>query len=149
LHLQGRENQAFFYPNANPCIKVNLLNGQKPEQLSGYPNVITRLQSAEINVAGAKAWILQAEASQLVFFEFQADTKVPVHSHSYPQWGIVVDGKMELTVDGNPLMCEKGSEYLIPAGAKHYARFLKRTRVMDYFSEKSRYKFRTPQTSTT
>ncbi len=115
------------------------MNSQKPNQLSGYPDVITRLPSAEISVEGAKAWILQAVASQLVFFEFQAGMKVPEHSHTYPQWGIVIDGKMELTVDGTPLMCEKGDEYLIPAGAKHYAMFLKRTRVMDYFSEKSRY----------
>ena len=91
------------------------MNGQKPEQLSGYPNVITRLPSAEINVESAKGWILQAEASQLVFFEFQADTKVPEHSHNYPQWGMVIDGKRELAVDGKPLMCEKGDEYLIPA----------------------------------
>ena len=122
------------------------MNGRKPKQLSGYPNVITRLPSAEINVEGAKAWILQAETSQLVFFEFQAGTKVPEHSHSYPQWGIVIDGKMELTVDGKPLMCEKGDEYLVPAGAKHHAKFLKRTRVMDYFSEKNRYKPKKPQT---
>jgi quercetin dioxygenase-like cupin family protein len=53
---------------------------------------------------------------------------------------MVIDGKMELVVEGKPLVCEKGSEYLIPAGAKHSARFLKRTRVMDYFSEKNRYK---------
>jgi quercetin dioxygenase-like cupin family protein len=118
---------------------------RKPKQLSGYPDVITHLPSAEINIEGAKAWILQAEASQLIFFEFQADTKVPEHSHSYPQWGMVLDGKMELTVEGKPLMCEKGDEYLIPAAAKHYAKFLKRTRVMDYFSEKSRYKVKEPQ----
>jgi quercetin dioxygenase-like cupin family protein len=116
------------------------LNRQKPKQLSGYPDVVTRLPPAEINVEGARAWILQAEASQLVFFEFQADTKVPDHSHNYPQWGMVIDGKMELTIDGKPLMCEKGTEYLIPSGARHSARFLSRTRVMDYFSEKSRYR---------
>jgi quercetin dioxygenase-like cupin family protein len=116
------------------------LSGQKPEQLSGYPKVITCLPAAEINIEGAKGWILQAEATQLVFFEFQVGTKLPEHSHSYHQWGMVIDGKMELTVDGIPRMCKKGNEYLIPAGAKHYATFLKRTRVMDYFSEKTRYK---------
>ncbi len=115
------------------------LSNQKPKRLSTYPNVITQLPPAEISIEGAHAWILQAGASQLVFFEFQADTKVPEHSHIYQQWGMVVDGKMELTVDGIPLMCEKGDEYLIPSRVKHHARFLKRTRVMDYFSEKSRY----------
>ncbi len=111
----------------------------KPKQLDSFPNVITILPQAEIAVEGAKAWILQSDASQLVFFEFVEGTKVPEHSHTYLQWGIVVDGKMELTVNGVMLTCEKGDEYLIPIGSKHHARFLKPTRVMDYFSEKSRY----------
>ena len=62
------------------------------------------------------------------------------HSHSYTQWGMVVKGKMELTIDGKPFTCVEGTEYLIPAGAKHNARFLEPTRVFDYFSEKERYK---------
>jgi quercetin dioxygenase-like cupin family protein len=112
---------------------------------SSYPDVITRLPEADIPFEGVRAWILQADTSQLVFFEFEADAKVPEHSHSYPQWGMVIAGKMELTIDGKPLMREKGSEYLIPAGAKHFARFMSRTRVMDFFSEKNRYKPKTPQ----
>jgi len=116
------------------------MNGFRGQQTSGYPDVITCLPKAEIRIDGAKAWILQADASQLVFFEFEPDTRVQEHSHSYSQWGVVLDGKMELTVDGKPLICEKGSEYIIPAKVKHSARFLSRTRLMDYFSEKNRYK---------
>jgi quercetin dioxygenase-like cupin family protein len=112
----------------------------KPKQLNGFPTVIRSLPRADIHVEGARAWILQSETSQLVFFEFEATAKVPEHSHTYPQWGIVVDGKMELDIDGEQWVCEKGTEYLIPAGAKHFARFLSQTRVMDYFSEKRRYK---------
>jgi hypothetical protein len=89
---------------------------------------------------GAKAWILQADTRQLVFFEFEPDAKVPEHRHGYPQWGMVIDGKMELNIDGKPRICEKGDEYVIPAGAKHFACFPCRTRVMDLFSEKNRYK---------
>ena len=37
-------------------------------------------------------------------------------------------------------ICEKGDEYVIPAQAKHYAKFLTKSRVMDLFSEKNRYK---------
>jgi quercetin dioxygenase-like cupin family protein len=105
-----------------------------------YPGVITLLPRAEIRVEGAKAWILQSEGSQLVFFEFEEGAKVPEHSHNYPQWGMVVAGEMDLVVNGTSRKCVKGSEYVIPAGAKHFVRFLKRTRVMDYFSEKNRYK---------
>ena len=116
------------------------MGNNKIQHVSGYPEVITRLPEAEIPFEGVKAWIMQADVRQLVFFEFEADAKVPEHSHSYPQWGMVIDGGMELTISGKPRVCEKGDEYVIPAGEKHSARFLSRTRVMDYFSEKNRYK---------
>lgn len=115
------------------------LDKAKVQKASGYPEVITRLPEAEIAFEGAKAWIMQAELSQLVFFEFEPDKQLPAHSHSYAQWGIVVDGEMELNVDGEPRICRKGDEYLIPAGALHSAKFFQRTRVMDFFSEKNRY----------
>jgi len=121
-------------------LVVTHLNNTKTRHKQGYPEVITCLPEADIQFEGVKAWILQANTRQLVFFEFEADANVPEHSHGYPQWGMVKDGKMELTINGKPRICEKGDEYVIPAGAKHSARFLSRTRVMDLFSEKNRYK---------
>jgi len=122
---------------------VKHLDNIKSQHTSGYPEVITSLPEAEMPFEGVKAWILQADARQLVFFEFEDYAKVPEHSHGYPQWGMVIDGKMELTINSKPRICEKGGEYVIPAGAKHSATFLSRTRVMDLFSEKNRYKPKT------
>jgi quercetin dioxygenase-like cupin family protein len=119
---------------------VTHLNNTTNQRKVGYPEVITRLPEADMQFEGVRAWILQADTSQLVFFEFEANAKVPEHSHTYPQWGMVIDGKMELTISGKPRIREKGDEYLIPAGAKHFAAFPCRTRVMDFFSEKNRYK---------
>jgi quercetin dioxygenase-like cupin family protein len=119
---------------------VTYLNNTRNQRKKGYPEVITCLPEADVQFEGVKAWILQSDARQLVFFAFKAGAKVPEHSHSYPQWGMVIDGKMELTINETPRICEKGDEYLIPAGAKHFARFPRRTRVMDFFSEKNRYK---------
>ena len=110
------------------------------QKVSCYPDVITRLPAAEVACKGGKAWILQAESSQLVFFQFERGTDMPAHSHNYMQWGIVVDGEMELTIDGKPQRFKKGDEYLVPAGKLHSAKFFDATRVMDYFSEKNRYK---------
>jgi quercetin dioxygenase-like cupin family protein len=117
----------------------------KVQKVSDYPEVITRLPEAEIAFEGAKAWILQAESHQLVFFQFKRGMELPAHSHSYDQWGIVVDGEMELTVAGEPRVCRKGDEYLVPAGATHSAKFFQPTRVMDFFSEKNRYKPKQPR----
>ena len=107
---------------------------------SGYPKVITSLPEADIQFRGIRAWILQGEKTQLVFFEMESSAVVPEHTHGYPQWGMVIDGEGELIIDGKSMICTKGTEYLVPAGAKHYARFNKKTRVVDFFSEKSRYK---------
>ena len=112
----------------------------KGRDRQGFPEVITRLSEADIHFKGVKAWILQGEKQQLVFFEMELSAKVPEHSHDYPQWGIMIEGKMELIIEGKPRICEKGDEYVIPAQAKHYARFLTASRVIDYFSERNRYR---------
>jgi quercetin dioxygenase-like cupin family protein len=106
----------------------------------GYPKVITDLPEADIPFKGVKAWIVQTESRQLVFFEMQPDAVVPEHSHGYPQWGMLIEGGMNLTVDGKTRIIRKGDEYLIPAHAKHSVTFLAKTRVLDLFLEKTRYK---------
>ncbi len=115
------------------------MNNIIAQRINGYPEVITCLPEAEMKFEGVKAWILQADTRQLVFFDFEAGAKVPEHSHSYAQWGMVIEGKMELTINGKSRICRRGFEYLIPASAKHSVRFFCGTRVMDFFSEKNRY----------
>jgi len=109
----------------------------------GYAKVITDFPEADVQFEGIKAWILQGEAHQLVFFQMEANAIVPEHSHGYPQWGMVIEGEMELTIKGKTRNCKKGDEYLIPAGAKHRARFLEKSRVIDLFSERTRYQTKT------
>jgi quercetin dioxygenase-like cupin family protein len=123
----------FIFPGVKRLSKTNV------KKISTYPDVITSLPEAKVACEGGKAWILQAESTQLVFFQFENGADMPAHSHIYTQWGMVIDGEMELTIDGKPQRFKKGDEYLVPAGKSHSARFFKNTRVMDYFSEKNRY----------
>jgi len=96
------------------------------------------LPEAITQVKGIKAWVLQSAAHQLVFFEMEPHAQVPVHSQSSPQWGIMLKGKMRLTIDGKTHFIRKGDEYVIPAKAKHHATFPSKSRVIDFFSEKAR-----------
>ena len=105
----------------------------------GYHPVITGFPQADIQFEDIKAWILQAQEHQLVFFEMESTAQVPEHSHNYPQWGIVIEGEMRLTIDGETITCRQGDEYIIPANSKHYAVFSQKTRVVDLFSERTRY----------
>jgi quercetin dioxygenase-like cupin family protein len=120
---------------------LNVVKGKQPRE---YPEVITRLPKADIKFKGVRAWLLQGEKHQLVFFEMKTSARVPEHSHDYDQWGFMVQGKMELTVNGEKRIVESGDEYIIPAKAKHSAKFLIKSRVIDFFSEKSRYKAKSP-----
>jgi quercetin dioxygenase-like cupin family protein len=104
-----------------------------------FPRIITDLPEAEIGYKGVRGWIAQGENHQIVFFQIEASGEVPLHSHTSPQWGIVVEGKMELTVAGIPKVYEKGDEYFIPAHTEHSAKFLTTVRVLDFFDEKARY----------
>jgi len=106
----------------------------------GFPKPITELPEADIQFNGARGWIAQGENHQIVFFEMGPRSQVPEHSHKYSQWGIVVEGRMELTIGDETKVYEKGDEYLIPARTKHSARFLSEVRVLDFFGEKMRYK---------
>lgn len=121
-------------------LRVDHLDDRKGKPTRGFPKVITDLPEADVQFKGIRAWIAQGEKHQIIFFEMESWAEVPEHSHEYPQWGIVVDGKMKLTIDGRARICEKGDEYVIPARAKHYAEFLSKSRVIDLFSEKMRYR---------
>lgn len=116
------------------------MDGSMRKPARGYPEVIVRLPEADIQFKGIRARILQGEKHQLVFFEMEPSAQVPEHCHDYDQWGMMIEGRMELTINGETRTIEKGDEYVIPAQAKHYAKFPCKSRVMDLFSEKSRYK---------
>jgi quercetin dioxygenase-like cupin family protein len=107
---------------------------------NSFPKVITDLPEADIRFKGVKGWIAQGESHQIVFFEIEPLGEVSEHSHNTPQWGVVVEGKMELTIEGKTKVYGKGDEYFIPAQAKHSAKFLTKFRSIDFFGEKTRYK---------
>ncbi len=106
---------------------------------ASYPAMITNLPRVDLPLEGVTGWLLQATKQQVVFFEIQAGCSVPPHSHG-EQWGIVVEGKMDLTIEGRTRRCQPGDSYHIPAGAVHGARFLTRFRAIDVFADADRYK---------
>jgi quercetin dioxygenase-like cupin family protein len=62
-----------------------------------------------------------------------------MHTHG-EQWGIVVEGEMELTIGGQTRRCGPGDSYHIPAGVEHGAKFLTHFRAIDVFADVDRYK---------
>jgi quercetin dioxygenase-like cupin family protein len=108
------------------------------DQNKHYPEIITRLPEADIGFKGVRGWLSQGKDHQIVFFDIEPISEVTEHSHG-AQWGIVVDGEMDLTIGGVTKTYKNGDSYVIPQGALHSAVFKKRSLVLDFFADKDRY----------
>ncbi|MFQ5492119.1 MAG: cupin domain-containing protein [Phycisphaerae bacterium] len=109
--------------------------------MADYPELITHLPEIDPPAEGIRGWLSQAADHQIVFFELAEGMNIPPHHHG-AQWGIVVEGKMELTIDGQTNTYGPGDSYCIPAGAVHGAKFLTKVRAIDVFADSDRYRTR-------
>ena len=104
-----------------------------------FPEPIRRLPEADIPLNGIKAYLSQGESHQIIFMEFSEDVELPEHSHE-GQWGIVLEGKIELAIDGIKQIFTKGDRYFIPEGVIHSGKIYAGYADITYFDQKSRYK---------
>lgn len=105
---------------------------------SNFPQPIVNLPEANVPIKGVKAYLSQAENHQIIFFEFSEDIDLPEHEHE-SQWGIVLEGKIELVINGVKNIYEKGNRYFIPKGVKHSGKIYAGYADMTYFDQKDRY----------
>lgn len=103
-----------------------------------FPDPIKNLPKADIALSGLTAYLSQADTHQILFMHFEQDASLPEHSHE-SQWGLVLDGRIELTVDGVAQTYQKGDRYFIPAGVKHAAKIYAGYADVSFFNEPARY----------
>jgi quercetin dioxygenase-like cupin family protein len=104
-----------------------------------FPEIITKLPEANISIEGVHSHLFQGQNQQFVFMSFEKDAEAPEHSHE-GQWAVVLDGEIELTVDGKKHTFKKGDTYYIPKGVKHSARARRGYKDLTLFDQKDRYK---------
>ena len=104
-----------------------------------FPEIITKLPEANIPLEGVNSHLFQSQNQQFIFMSFDRDVEVPEHAHE-GQWGVVLDGKIELTVEGKKSTFKRGDTYFIPKGVKHGARIKKGYKDLTLFDQKDRYK---------
>jgi len=106
-----------------------------------FPEPILNLPEANIPIIGVKAYLSQAENHQIIFMEFSEDVDLPEHEHE-DQWGIVLEGKIDLVINGVKNSYGKGDRYFIPKGVKHSGRIYAGYADMTYFGQKDRYEIK-------
>lgn len=106
---------------------------------SEFPVFVRSLPEADLPFEGLRGWLLQSESGLVLFNESDIELTVPEHSHG-DQWGVVIDGKIDLTIGGQAHTYRIGDTYFVPAGTPHEARIYPGFRAIDCFADKDRYR---------
>jgi quercetin dioxygenase-like cupin family protein len=103
-----------------------------------FPDPILRLPQGDVPFPGCRAYLLQGPDQQLLFMEFSEDVDLPEHSHA-GQVGFVLEGRIDLVIDGRGHTFTRGDRYYIRAGAKHSGRIHAGYADITFFDQADRY----------
>lgn len=71
---------------------------------------------------GARARTPYGENVMLSYLELDEGCKIPRHRHRHEQAGIVLQGKLKLTIGDEARICRPGDMFLIPPNTPHAAK---------------------------
>lgn len=103
-----------------------------------FPQPIENLPEADIPINGITAYLSQSDNHQIIFMEFANDADLPEHSHA-AQVGFVLEGKIELVINGEKITYKKGDRYYIPEGVAHSGKIHAGYADITFFNEPGRY----------
>ena len=103
-----------------------------------FPEPITKLPEVDMPFSNYEAYLSQGENHQIIFMQFNEDMDLPEHSHE-SQWGIVLEGKIDLTIDGVKNTYGKGDRYFIGKDVKHSGKIYAGYADMTFFNQRDRY----------
>ena len=110
----------------------------KPLDFPFFPHIISQHAPANIPLEGISSHLVQAGEQQFIFMSCDRDVEVDAHTHN-AQWGVVLDGEMELTINGEPRTLRKGDSYFIEKDVPHSARIKAGYKDLTLFNEANRY----------
>jgi quercetin dioxygenase-like cupin family protein len=103
-----------------------------------FPIPITQLPKADIPLEGLTAYLSQSDTHQTLYMYFQKTVELTEHQHA-DQIGFILEGKIELTINGKKMVYSKGDRYHIPSGVKHSAIIYEGYADITVFMEPDRY----------
>ena len=103
-----------------------------------FPYPITQLPKADIPIEGLTAYLSQADTHQILYMQFEKTVELGEHEHA-DQSGFILEGKIDLTVDGELRTYTKGDRYHIPAGVRHSATLYAGYADITVFMQPDRY----------
>lgn len=81
---------------------------------------VSEIQPFEI-LPGVRIRAPFGQSLMLSYLELDRQAVVPSHAHPHEQGGIVLEGKVELTIGEDARVVGRGSMYIIPPNTRHKA----------------------------
>ena len=94
---------------------------------------IKNIESREI-FPGFHGKLIHTQQMSLAYWDVEAGSEVPEHSHVHEQLMQVLEGRFQFTLNGVSAECEAGDVIVIPPHAKHSGKALTDCKIMDIFS---------------
>jgi quercetin dioxygenase-like cupin family protein len=83
---------------------------------------------------GVEIKVVPGEKMMMVFFFVEPGGIIPEHSHPHEQMGIVLEGEVQLSINGEKRIAREGDAYHVPSGVLHSGSVSgSRVRVLDVF----------------
>jgi len=76
---------------------------------------------------------LKAENCEIYFATYPSGAVIEPHQHKTDNWGVITDGELLLTMNGEESRYGPGEWYHVPANIEHAARFTKDTREVEFW----------------
>jgi quercetin dioxygenase-like cupin family protein len=85
-------------------------------------------------IPGFTARFIHSDKMTISYRDIKSGSKLPEHSHPHEQISQVMEGKFELTIDGESMTMIPGNTAVIPSNAIHSGIALTDCKVMDIFT---------------
>ncbi len=72
--------------------------------------------------SGARARTPYGVNIMLSYLELDEGAEIPLHKHPHEQAGILLEGKLSLTIGEHTRLCEPGNLFIIPPNTPHAAK---------------------------
>jgi len=82
---------------------------------------------------GIRARIINTKSMSISYVTLNSGVEMPEHKHVNEQVVNVIEGELELSVDGEPRVLKPGVVEVLPSNVPHGARALTDCRVIDVF----------------
>lgn len=79
------------------------------------------------------AYKLEAKNCDVLMASYPAGTVIPPHQHDTENVGVITQGELILTLDGQESRYQPGEWYHVPARAMHAARFERDTSEIEFW----------------